>query len=70
VYWEPVLITLNLFVPLASLMHDDVYDLILLADVLGGHRHEAIDHLIKQLGVAASVVSYARYKLAYGFFVL
>jgi hypothetical protein len=70
VYWEPVLITLDLFVPLASLMHDNIYDLILLADVLGGHGHEAINHLIKQLGVTASVVSYARYKLAYGFFVL
>ena len=51
-------------------MHDNVYDFVLLADVLGGNRHEAIDYLIKQLGVATSVVSYARYKLAYGFFVL
>jgi len=51
-------------------MHNDVYDFILLADVLGGYRHEGIDDLIKQLGVAASIVSYVRYKLAYGFFVL
>jgi hypothetical protein len=47
VYWEPVLITLNLFVPLASLMHDNVYDFILLADVLGRYRHEAVDYLIE-----------------------
>ena len=69
-YWEPVLIALNLFIPLASLVHNDVYDFILLADVLGGYRHEAIDYLIEQLGVAASVVPYVRYKLAYGFFML
>ena len=47
VYWEPVLTALNLFVPLASLMHDDVYDFILLAYILGGYRHKCIDNLIK-----------------------
>jgi hypothetical protein len=39
VYREPVLTTLGLFVPLASLMHDDVYDFILLADIPCRYRH-------------------------------
>ena len=70
VYWEPILITLTLFVPLAPLVHDDVNDFILLTDVLCGYGHEFIDSLVKQFGVAAGVISYARYKLAHSLFVL
>ena len=44
---EPVLTTLSLFISLASLMHDDVYDFILLADIPCGHRHKCVDDLIK-----------------------
>jgi hypothetical protein len=51
-------------------MHDDVNNFVLLTDVLRGYGHEFIDDLVKQFGVAAGVVSYARYQLAYGLFVL
>jgi hypothetical protein len=70
VYWESVLTTLNLVVPLASLVHNDVNNLIMLADIFGGYRHKCIDDLVKQFGVTAGIVSYPRYKLAYGLFVL
>jgi hypothetical protein len=51
-------------------MHDDVNDFILLTDILGGYWHELIDDFIKQLGVTAGVISYARYKLACSLFML
>jgi hypothetical protein len=70
VYWESVLTALNLVIPLAPLVHNDVNDLILLADILRGYGHKCIDDLVKQFGVTAGVVSYPRYKLAYGLFVL
>jgi hypothetical protein len=70
VYWESVLTTLNLVVPLAPLMHNNVNDLILLTDIFSGYGHKFIDDLVKQLGVTAGIASYPRYKLAYGLFVL
>ena len=69
-YWEPILITLDLVIPFAPLMHDDVNDFILLTDILGRYWHKLIDDFIKQLGVAAGVISYAQYKLACSLFVL
>jgi hypothetical protein len=70
VYWESILTTLSLVVPLAPLVHNNVNDLILLTDVLGGYGHKFIDDLVKQFGVAASISSYPRYKFAYSLFVL
>jgi hypothetical protein len=70
VYWESVLATLNLVVPLAPLVHNNVNNLILLTDILSGYGHEIIDDLVKQFGVAAGIASYPRYKLAYSLFVL
>jgi hypothetical protein len=51
-------------------MHYDINNLILLTDVLRGYGHEFIDDLVEQFDIAAGVVSYARYQLAYGLFVL
>jgi hypothetical protein len=70
VYWEPLLITLSLFIPLAPLVHDDVNDFILLTDILSGYRHELVDDLVEQFGVAVCVVPYARHELPHGLFVL
>jgi hypothetical protein len=70
VYWESILTTLNLFISLASLVHNDVDDLILLTDILSGYGHELIDDLVKQFGIAAGVTSYPRYQLAHSLFVL
>jgi hypothetical protein len=58
VCWESILTTLNLFISLAPLMHNDVDDLILLTDILSGDGHKLIDDLIKQFGVATGVISY------------
>ncbi len=69
-YWESILITFNLFIPLAPLVHNDINDLILLADVLSGDGYKLIDDLVKQFGVAAGIVSYPRYKFANSLFVL
>jgi hypothetical protein len=60
-FWESVLTTLDLFVPLAPLVHNNVNDLVLLTDILSGDGHKFIDDLVKQFGVAASIVSYPRY---------
>jgi hypothetical protein len=70
VYWESILTTLNLFIPLPPLVHDDVNDLVLLTDILSGDGHELIDDLVEQFGVAASIVPYPRCNLAYSLFVL
>jgi hypothetical protein len=70
VYWESILTTLNLFISLAPLVHNDVDDLILLTDILSGDGHKLIDDLVKQFGVAAGVNFYPRYQLAHSLFVL
>jgi len=70
VYWEPILTTLKLFISFAPLVHNDVDDLILFTDILGGDGHELIDDLVKQFGVAAGVISYPQYQLAHSLFVL
>lgn len=69
-YWEPILTALNLIVPLASLVHNNVNNLILLTDILSGYGHKCIDDFVKQFGVAAGIVSYPQYKLAYSLFML
>ena len=69
-FWESVLTTLSLFVPLAPLVHNNVNNLVLLTDILSGYGHKFIDDLVKQFGVAAGIVSYPRYKLAYSLFML
>ena len=51
-------------------MHNDVDDLILLADILCGDGHKLIDDLVKQFSVAAGVISYPRYQLAHSLLVL
>jgi hypothetical protein len=70
VYWESILATLNLFISLAPLVHDDVNDLVLLTDILSGDGHKLIDDLVEQFGVAAGVISYPQYQLGHSFFVL
>jgi hypothetical protein len=69
-FWESVLTTLSLFVPLAPLVHNDVDNLVLLTDILSGYWHKFIDDLVKQFGVAAGIVSYPHYKLAHSLFML
>jgi hypothetical protein len=69
-YWESILTTLDLFISLAPLVHNDVDDLILLTDILSGDGHKLIDDLVEQFGVAAGVTSYAGYQLAHSLFVL
>ena len=69
-YWESILTTFNLVVSLAPLVHNNVNDLILLANILSGYGHKCIDDLVKQFGVAAGIVSYPRYELGYSLFVL
>lgn len=70
VNWESILTTLNLFISLAPLVHNDVDDLILLTDILSGDGHKLIDDLVKQFGVAAGVDFYPRYQLTHSLFVL
>jgi hypothetical protein len=70
VYWESILTALNLIVPLAPLVHNNVDDLVLLTNILSGYGHKCIDDFVKQLGVAAGIAFYPRYKLAYSLFVL
>ena len=70
VYWKSILTTLHLLISLAPLVHNDVDDLILLADILSGDGHELIDDLVEQLDVAAGIISYPRYQLAHSLFVL
>jgi hypothetical protein len=69
-FWESVLTTLSLFVPLAPLVHNNVNDLVLLTDILSRYGHKFIDDLVEQFGVAAGIASYPCYKLAYCLFVL
>jgi hypothetical protein len=69
-YWESILTTFGLFISLAPLVHNDVDDLILLADILSRDGHKLIDDLVKQFGVAAGVTSYPRYQLGHSLFVL
>ncbi len=69
-YWESILTTLNLFIPLTPLVHNDVNDLVLLADIFSGDGHKLIDDLVEQFGVAASVVPYPQCNLAYSLFML
>jgi hypothetical protein len=47
VYWEPILTSLDLFIPLSPLVHDDVDNFVLLTDVLRGYGHETIDDFIE-----------------------
>lgn len=58
-YWEPVLTSLDLFIPLSPLVHNDVDNFVLLADVLRGYGHETVDDFTEKLDVAAGVASYA-----------
>ena len=46
-YREPVLTSLDLFIPLPPLVHNDVDNFVLLADILRGYGHETIDDLIE-----------------------
>jgi hypothetical protein len=47
VHWETILTSFNLFIPLPPLVHDDVDNFVLLADVLRGYGHETIDDFIE-----------------------
>lgn len=54
--WEAVLLALQLFVALLSLMKKNIDHFILVADVLGGSRHERIDGLTEKSDITSRVV--------------
>lgn len=58
-YRKPILTSLDLLIPLSPLVHNDIDDFILVADVLRGYGHEAVDNFTEKLDVAAGVASYA-----------
>jgi hypothetical protein len=55
--WEPCLV--HLLVPFASLVHDDINDLVLLADIFGrrGDFHNLVDDFAEQRHITTRVVA-------------
>lgn len=42
-------------VPLSSLVQDDIYDLVMLADILGRNGHELVDDFTEQVDISTRV---------------
>jgi hypothetical protein len=57
VYREPILTSLDLFIPLSPLVHNDIDDFVLVTNVLRGYGHEAVDDFTEKLDVAAGIAS-------------
>ena len=67
---ETFLHSLGLLVPFSALMHDDIDNLILLADIFRRNGHEFIHHFVEQLDITTRVGSYPQNKLGHAFFML
>jgi hypothetical protein len=69
-YGEAVLTSLDLFIPLSPLVHNDIDNFVLVTNVLRGYGHETVDDFTEKFDVAAGVASYAGREFAYCLFVL
>lgn len=62
---ESFLPILQLFIALASLVKNDIYHFIMLANILRGQWHELIDNLAEEVDVSSSVVTDAGYEFSF-----
>jgi len=60
----------SLLVPFSALMHNDIDNLVLLADIFRGNGHEFIHHFVEKLDITARVGCYSQNKLGHAFFML
>jgi hypothetical protein len=67
---EAFLAAFSLLIPLSPLVQNNIDDLIMFTDVLGGRRHKLVHGFTEKRDVAPSVVSYPRYQFSDCFLVL